>query len=399
MARTSLLPLLLLLAAAAVALTEAAAGTLSPLVKGRPTGFAKDTIGGGNVAPSYPKDIHELTALLKDPAPRVIVINKVFDFRGSEGRKTELGCRPKPECGVDKGGQDAINPSFGWCSSAYPKVQVTYDVAGTRGLTVAGSKTIVGQGNAAEIRGKGLRILGTNVIVQNIKIRDLNPQYIWGGDALAIARGDLVWIDHNTISEIGRQFIVTGYDPAGRVTISNNELDGRTKWSATCNGRHYWTMLLLGGKDRITLQGNYIHHTSGRGPKVGGTESTIDVVVHAVNNVWSDVDGEAFGVHGKSVVLAEGNYLQNVKRPRTSDTEGTLLVAETNAAQCKAGGIDRVCQANKLVGSGALTPAGPKKLTTATINGSFPASYDAPFAYSADAAFRGVICNAGAGKL
>lgn len=32
------------------------------------------------------------------------------------------------------------------------------------------------------------------MIIQNIHITDLNPQYIWGGDAITIAGSDQVWI-------------------------------------------------------------------------------------------------------------------------------------------------------------------------------------------------------------
>lgn len=99
-------------------------------------------------------------------------------------------------------------------------------------------------------------------------MQELNPQYIWGGDAITLAGSDMVWIDHCKFSLIGRQMIVTGYSAAGRVTISNNEFNGVTSWSATCNGDHYWTMLFLGSSDLITLVGNSIHDCSGRAPKV-----------------------------------------------------------------------------------------------------------------------------------
>lgn len=32
------------------------------------------------------------------------------------------------------------------------------------------------------------------MIIQNIHITDLNPQYIWGGDAITVAGSDQVWI-------------------------------------------------------------------------------------------------------------------------------------------------------------------------------------------------------------
>ena len=37
------------------------------------------------------------------------------------------------------------------------------------------------------MKGKGIRLTNgiTNVIIQNVRFTDLNPQYIWGGDAVS----------------------------------------------------------------------------------------------------------------------------------------------------------------------------------------------------------------------
>lgn len=64
------------------------------------------------------------------------------------------------------------------------------------GINVGSNKSIIGVGNKGVIRGKGLRMANgaKNVIVQNIHITDLNPQYIWGGDAITLDGSDLVWV-------------------------------------------------------------------------------------------------------------------------------------------------------------------------------------------------------------
>lgn len=36
----------------------------------------------------------------------------------------------------------------------------------------------------------------SNVIIQNIHITELNPEYVWGGDAITLDGTDMVWIDH-----------------------------------------------------------------------------------------------------------------------------------------------------------------------------------------------------------
>jgi hypothetical protein len=80
--------------------------------------------------------------------------------------------------------------------------------------------------------------------------------------------------------------IVSGWGTAGHVTISDNEFDGRTTWSAGCNGKHYWTMLLIGLSDFYTLSGNWFHDLSGRAPHFGTDYTSSQIVVHAINNYF-----------------------------------------------------------------------------------------------------------------
>ena len=86
-----------------------------------------------------------------------------------------------------------------WCGnyqSSAPATSVTYDEAGLDPIIVASDKTLIGSGSAGVIKGKGLRIVGgKNIILQNIHITELNPQYVWGGDAITLDGSDLVWID------------------------------------------------------------------------------------------------------------------------------------------------------------------------------------------------------------
>ena len=62
-----------------------------------------------------------------------------------------------------------------------PPVSVNYYKAGYRGLQVASNKTLLGKGLAGILKGKGLQISEgvSNIIIQNIHITHLNPQYIW----------------------------------------------------------------------------------------------------------------------------------------------------------------------------------------------------------------------------
>lgn len=137
-------------------------------------------------------------------------------------------------------------------------------------IDVASHKPIVGVGSKGVIRGKGLSLRrgASNVIIQNIHItvslqlwsfsglsldtrrgssfmdfatdeflQELNPQFVWGGDAITLGGTDKAWIDHCKLSLVVRQMIVSGWGAAGHVAISNNEFDGRTSWSAGCNDK------------------------------------------------------------------------------------------------------------------------------------------------------------------
>ncbi|EGZ13401.1 hypothetical protein PHYSODRAFT_246459 [Phytophthora sojae] len=329
------------------------------VVSGTPPSFAAGTTGGGNSKPVYPTSIKELAAALSDNLPRVIVLKQGFRFANTEGSKTEKGCRQKNniDCLAKKNGflgQDSIQPSFSSCDGT--AVTVTYDKAALNPLVVGSNKTLVGEGSKGVLNGKGLMITGSNVIIQNIHITNLNPHLVWGGDAITIrGAGNTapkgIWIDHVKISSIGRQMVVINFSGATGVTISNSDFDGRTKYSTSCDGRHYWGFLLLGKKTELSLIGNYIHHTSGRSPKVGGTNGETSVV-YAANNYFFENSGHAFDVSTGGYALAEGNYFGSVKLSSGNDAKGNFLVP-TAPGDCRAA-IGRDCKLNVLANSGAL---------------------------------------------
>ncbi|ETI43326.1 hypothetical protein F443_11698 [Phytophthora nicotianae P1569] len=338
------------------------------IITGTAPGFAAGTTGGGDVKPVYPTTVKELATYLSDAEPRVIVLKQELKFINTEGSTTESGCRPtnNQQCLAKNNGfkgQDAIlmngdtaMQQTGGCDSGGKSIDVTYDNAAKDPLTVASDKTLVGEGTKGVLNGKGLIITGSNVIVQNIHITNLNPHLVWGGDGITIrGEGDVapkgVWIDHVKVSSVGRQMVVINFSGATGVTISNSDFDGNTKYSASCDGHHYWGFLILGKKTELSLLGNYIHHTSGRSPKIGGHDGEISVV-HAANNYFFENSGHAFDVATGGYVLAEGNYFASVKSPNMDDPTGNFMVP-TAAADCKAT-IGRNCELNVLKDSGAL---------------------------------------------
>lgn len=336
-------------------------------------GFARDVTGGGTLAAVRPATLDALKRSLcatydkhgncTDGTPRVIALDHVYDFRGSvvlngSAETRETGCMANA-CPAG-GGQWALNGANDFCQSK-PSVQVTYDNAGLQRLKVGSNKTLVGVGKNAGIQGMGLFIGGGahNVIIRNLTLSDINPRVVWGGDALTLDGADGVWIDHNTFARIGRQMVVTGWGTASHVTLSDNEFDGRTPYSATCDAHHYWVWLFLGHHDTLTLVRNYVHDTSGRAPHAGGMgDAQVDAQV--VNNVFSNLSyqGAIMSRTATSHLLVEGNAFEHVTHPLFNDTRqpGTAFAlfepvsASANAA-CQ-NLIGRPCVANRQHQSG-----------------------------------------------
>ncbi|KAM0490538.1 hypothetical protein ACHAP8_011443 [Fusarium lateritium] len=314
-------------------------------------GFASGTTGGKGGQVVRPRNNQELVNYLKDNTARIIYLERTFDFKGTEGTASETGCAP---WGTGTHCQLSINKN-NWCTNYEPnapKVNVKYDKAGLNPIMVGSNKSIIGVGSKGVIKGKGIRMANgvKNVIVQNIHITDLNPSLVWGGDAITLDGTDNIWIDHCTTSLIGRQHIVLGTQASGRVSITNNKIDGLDSWSASCNTYHYWGILFLGSNDLVTFKGNYMYHVSGRAPKVAG-----NTVLHVVNNYFHDIFDHAFEVEDKAQVLIEGNIFQNVKNPSKPGNKGRIFSVPTAGAAgvCKAS-LGRACQINAFGSSGTM---------------------------------------------
>ncbi|KAH8767309.1 pectin lyase 2 [Diaporthe sp. PMI_573] len=376
-------PTVILAALAAFANTVAAAG-----VTGAAEGFAKGVTGGGSAAAVYPKTNDELVSYLTDSSARTIILTKTFDFTGTEGTQTTSGCAPY---GTASACQLAINKDD-WCKNYQASSTVigslTYDKAAWNAIKVQSNKSLVGQGSAGVIKGKGVYMANgvKNIIIQNVHFTEINPQYVWGGDAISIAGADMIWIDHVKTSRIGRQHLVLGNAASNRVTISNSEFDGSTNWSATCDNHHYFLIYFTGSNDMITFKGNYVHHSSGRSPKVAG-----NTLLHAVNNYFYANSKHAFETTAGAYVLLEGNTFQNVvdiiDPSAKSGKMFTSPDANSNAA-CKAA-LGRNCVLNAYGSSGTYTSA----------DTSFLSNFKGKNIAAASAASANVAKTAGVGKI
>lgn len=139
--------------------------------------------------------------------------------------------------------------------------------------------------------------------------------------------------------------IVAGYKTNKGVAITNSEFDGKSTYSTSCDGQHYWGLYLTGENDLITFKGNYIHHTSGRSPKIDkGT------VLHAANNYWSNNSGHAFEGDSSTYVLIEGSTFDNVAACEQG-FNGNVFAPTTVAGACSST-MGRTCPKNSYKSSG-----------------------------------------------
>ncbi|KAI9154670.1 putative pectin lyase F [Paramyrothecium foliicola] len=369
-------------------------------VSGAAVGFARGVTGGGSVTPAVPSSIQQLATWLSDGTPRVILIDREFDFKGSEGTTTGHACRSKTRCGAQNGGQDTIKDT---CDANEDSITATWDNAGRKGLKVASNKSIVGVGSKGVIRGKGLAVASgaKNIIIQNIHFTDVNPKFVWGGDILGLDGCDLIWIDHNKFSLAGRQFIVSGFNPSGRVEITNNEFDGKTSWSSACNGKHNWAVMLVGSNEQYTMAGNFFHDLASRSPKLGQTVTTgtNQHFLHGYNNLFRDISGHAFDIDKNTDILLEANVFERVTTSITSASasNGGRIFNTPNSGStgtCQ-NYLGRSCTVNSLSNSGSL----PSLTNTGALSKaqSYKSSIGVPRAVNQVVSY--VTANASVGKV
>ncbi|MGC4088179.1 MAG: hypothetical protein QM756_09815 [Polyangiaceae bacterium] len=317
-------------------------------------GFGKSVTGGKGgttVTVTTPKQLSDAVA---GNTASIIRVQGTIDFTGTEGTTTGSCCTWNT---CSSGSSEWTIQAASQCTAdGRTPFNCTYDNAGRTGLAVGSNKTIIGIGPNATIKGKGLRMISgvSNIIIRNLTITSINAQMVWGGDALTVDNASNIWIDHTRINLIGRQFFVTGFGKADNITLSYNEFDGQTPYSVGCDGTHYWTMLITGDSNTVTALGNWIHHTSGRGPHAGGTAVAADgkdqVWSQFANNYYQTVKGHAADPAEYAYLLYEGTYFKDVTTPFQSGSGGYAYapvasnVSSTSSACTSA--IGRACIAN-----------------------------------------------------
>jgi pectate lyase len=313
--------------------------------------------------------VHELCRTMgasgcTDNAPRTIRIESTLDFT-SRSLTPVAGCltpntaSPAKVCSAPEQREIMLTAQdwqMPYCDGQ-TKSTYSYDPVGTGGVRIGSNKTLLGVGDKAGIKGRGLLLKqgATNVVIRNISITDINEGKVWGGDALTINDATGVWIDHNRFARIGRQLLVTGDGTAtakvDNLTISDNEFDGGTNYSIDCDSRHYWNILLY-SNGRVTMAGNWLHDFDGRAPKI--ISNGTGAIVQVVNNLFENSGGHALDYEGDpTVVLLEGNQFLNVPSPVASSSDpahrgklfGFYAQTLSTTASCNAA-IGRPCSPN-----------------------------------------------------
>ncbi|MGC4064978.1 MAG: hypothetical protein QM784_10110 [Polyangiaceae bacterium] len=344
----------------------------------KPYGFGAAVTGGDGGAIVTVSTPSALAAAVTGNTAKIIQVTGTIDFTGTEGTKSNTCCDVVT---CSNGQSQIITDDLGACNGK-TTFGCTYDAAGTSPLKVGSNKTIIGIGPNATIKGKGFALTGgvSNIIIRNLTITNLNPRVVWGGDAITLSGASKVWIDHNRISLIGRQFIVSGFEPATNVTFSYNEFDGNTPYSSNCDGTHYWTMLFAGSQNTMTVMNNWIHHTSGRGPHAGGT-SPVNQYVYAqfVNDYYQNVTGHAADPATNANLFYEGTFFQSVKTPFVT-TDGGISYApvasnvSSTASACSSA-LGRSCVAN----ANSTTTTFPLNAQALTAMGTYKSAMVAPY--------------------
>jgi pectate lyase len=278
------------------------------------------TTGGGNAAPNTVTTCADLKSYLADAQARVIEIPA----------GTTLDCRTAPRT------QQACELQ---CSNAaatpvYWRIPVTGQscttLADTNGdgkldvpagklvnkerrevsMKVGSNKTLRGLGSGATLLGVSLDIENqSNIILQNLKISEVNPDLVEAGDGVTINSSHHVWVDHCEFSMISDGYLDIRYGSSA-VTVSNNHIVGKNQY--VCGGQHHYISLV--SDSQATFHHNYFDHPSGRNPKVAD-----DSQVHLYSNYYDGVTYFCANAGTGAEVLVEGNYYKDSRYPHWVD--------------------------------------------------------------------------------
>lgn len=205
-------------------------------------------------------------------------------------------------------------------------------------LTVGSNKSIIGEGDAAVIRGGSLMVRGSNVILRNLTLEDAidffprwNPGDAGGWDpayaAVTLNGAHNVWIDHctfvNRIPDSSDEALLKTANGKIARLYRHGELLG------IVNGSDFITIaysifadsdraMLIGARNnseidanklRVTLHHNHFINCRSRSPFVRYGK------VHIYNNWYEGTMDQAFATRFAARIFSEGNYFEVTTPP------------------------------------------------------------------------------------
>lgn len=177
-------------------------------------------------------------------------------------------------------------------------------------IKVGSNKTLRGLGSGATLQGVSLSIENqSNIIVQNLKISEINPDLVEAGDGLTINGSHHVWIDHCEFSMISDGYLDIRYGSSA-VTVSHNRIVGKNQY--VCGGQHHYISLV--SDSQATFSHNYFDHPSGRNPKVSD-----DSQVHIYSSYYQGVSYFCANAGAGAELLVEGNHYLDSRYPHWAD--------------------------------------------------------------------------------
>ncbi len=188
-------------------------------------------------------------------------------------------------------------------SSSPMIIKLSGTIKSTGSLTVKSNKSIIGLSGAA-LDGVGLKMSGvSNVIVQNINIKN-----IASSDAVQIYSAHHIWIDHCTFTNITYDGAVDITQGSDFVTVSWSKFTGVYKTSLV--GADDATTSDY-GKLNVTYHHNWFYNCLQRQPMIRYGRA------HVFNNYYSSTDGKTgYGIGSctKAIVRLDNNYFDNIAR-------------------------------------------------------------------------------------
>ncbi|KAL3442294.1 pectin lyase fold/virulence factor [Aspergillus insuetus] len=194
-------------------------------------------------------------------------------------------------------------------------------------VPVKSHKTIIGVGAKSGIEEGGLNINSqTNIIIRNLKIHGTyDGKNNWAGkegdyDAIQVDNSTNIWIDGNHLTGMGDGLIDLRRD-TDYVTVSKNRIEKHNK--AFGIG---WTTNVI---SKITINDNFFHSTNVRNPSGDNMKYG-----HLYNNYYRNITGYGNYARGKSQLLIETSYFEDVFDPIVAGPDGRIKTNWVKFKRC-----------------------------------------------------------------